>query len=90
MHQTFFKDPIYEDPHYLAWIRSLKCFICLQPGNPHHVTLDKNAKGTAIKTHDYDTINLCLTHHQEHDSIGQKTFWKSYCSNEGVGSRKTR
>jgi hypothetical protein len=78
MHESFFKDPIYEDEKYLAWIRSLNCYICGGIGNPHHVTLDKNAKGTAIKTHDYDTINLCLAHHQEHDLAGQITFWKRY------------
>ena len=69
------KQKIFRNKGYLQWVASHGCEICGHEGVAHHVTIDKNAKGTSIKTHDYDSACLCVWHHDEHDRIGQDSFW---------------
>jgi hypothetical protein len=54
----------YEDPAYVAWVRSLPCAWCSVRGEtePHHYP--ERSRGGR----DHDVVPLCATHHREfHD-----------------------
>lgn len=72
------KTKIYRNKKYLNFIRKHPCIIDVLPAEAHHVTIDHNAKGIGIKTHDYDTIPLSRARHDEHDRLGQESFFKKY------------
>ena len=75
------KQPRIELPRHLERIRSLPCLICgrMAPSVAAHFRLGLGG-GTAMKPHDYWTLPLCPTHHDEQSlcKSGELGFWRKY------------
>lgn len=77
------------DPEYLRYIRSLPCYLCSEDGKKwdgvplrteashHHLGYVAGQKAMGIKTDDYLTIPLCLSHHRQfHDgNLSENPRW---------------
>ena len=64
-----------ESRAYLDWVKEHDCCVCHAPAHdPHHI----EGRGTAVKTHDFFTIPLCRTHHDEWEDHGQDTFCEKH------------
>jgi len=57
------KPKTYEDPKYIAWIKTLGCFYCGKPSEPHHIRRQVWGAGTGKKPHDYVAVPRCRDHH---------------------------
>ncbi len=70
-------------PEYLAWIRSLRCAVCLRAGNAMFQieaahTKALGARGLSQKTSDFSAIPLCFWHHRgnrdSYHELGEHAF----------------
>jgi hypothetical protein len=64
------KNPREHDPAYLAYVRGFNCVVggCQSPSVPHH--LQTVGSGGS----DYSSVPICVPHHAEIHTIGQKRF----------------
>lgn len=66
------------DEKYLRFIRTFCCIICQARNTvPHH--FGRTGKGMGQKCSDYETIPLCVMHHNSVHSIGNKKFQELHC-----------
>ncbi|WP_437888365.1 DUF968 domain-containing protein [Phytobacter sp. V91] len=66
--QTLFSRPKrirWENPKFLAWVKSQPCACCGQPADDSHHLIGWGQGGMATKSHDAFTIPLCRKHHTE-------------------------
>lgn len=66
--QTLFARPKrirWENPKFLAWVKSQPCACCGQPADDPHHLIGWGQGGMATKAHDAFTIPLCRKHHTE-------------------------
>lgn len=64
------------NPAHLTWIRNQGCIVrggCIGGCQAHHVRRANNS-GTSIKPSDDHALGLCLGHHMQLHTIGEKTF----------------
>ena len=67
------------DKYYYGCIKNLKCAICGQHGEIHHI--DAIGMGRNRNNYDdseHDKICLCRKHHTEAETIGKFTFYDKY------------
>lgn len=70
-------------PKHMAWIR--RTFVCAAfrsgdcegPNHAHHVRSAATA-GTGLKPPDFDTVPLCVLHHDEIHQIGAESFERKH------------